>query len=53
VDKTIGEFGVYGHDSGVWPKDILADEHGVTPLLSPPAKAAAASTWARMGVTPV
>ena len=29
--KTIGEFGLYGHDAGVWPKGILADEYGVTP----------------------
>ncbi len=29
--KTIGEFGIYGHDAGVWPKGILADEFGVTP----------------------
>jgi ABC-type nitrate/sulfonate/bicarbonate transport system substrate-binding protein len=29
--KTIGEFALYGHDAGVWPKDILSDEYGVTP----------------------
>lgn len=29
--KTIGEFGTYGHDAGVWPKGILADDYGVTP----------------------
>ena len=29
--KTVGEFAVYGHDAGVWPKGILSDEHGVTP----------------------
>ena len=29
--KTIGEFAVYGHDAGVWPKGILSDEYGVTP----------------------
>ena len=29
--KTIGEFGLYGHDAGVWPKGILADEYGVQP----------------------
>ncbi|WP_234376884.1 4,5-dihydroxyphthalate decarboxylase [Streptomyces sp. TP-A0356] len=29
--RTVGEFGLYGHDAGVWPKGILADEHGVTP----------------------
>ena len=28
--KTIGEFGIYGHDAGVWPKGILSDEYGVT-----------------------
>ncbi|RQU38935.1 4,5-dihydroxyphthalate decarboxylase [Burkholderia cenocepacia] len=31
VGKTIGEFGLYGHDGGVWPKGILSDEYGVTP----------------------
>ena len=29
--RTIGEFGTYGHDAGVWPKGILADDYGVTP----------------------
>ena len=29
--KTVGEFAVYGHDAGVWPKGILSDEFGVTP----------------------
>lgn len=29
--KTIGEFGMYGHDAGVWPKGILSDDYGVTP----------------------
>lgn len=29
--KTIGEFGVYGHDAGVWPKGVLSDDFGVTP----------------------
>lgn len=29
--KTVGEFGMYGHNAGVWPKGILSDEHGVTP----------------------
>ena len=29
--KTIGEFAVYGHDAGVWPKGILSDEYGVKP----------------------
>ncbi len=29
--KTIGEFAVYGHDAGVWPKGILSDDYGVTP----------------------
>ena len=29
--KTVGEFAMYGHDAGVWPKGILADEYGVTP----------------------
>jgi hypothetical protein len=31
VGKTIGEFGTYGHDAGIWPKGILADDYGVTP----------------------
>ncbi|WP_267381509.1 MULTISPECIES: hypothetical protein [unclassified Sphingomonas] len=29
--KTIGEFGMYGHDGGVWPKGILSDDFGITP----------------------
>jgi len=29
--KTIGEFALYGHDAGVWPKGILSDEYGLTP----------------------
>lgn len=29
--KTIGEFGIFGHDAGVWPKGMLADDYGVTP----------------------
>ena len=29
--RRIGEFGLYGHDAGVWPKGILADEHGFDP----------------------
>jgi hypothetical protein len=29
--KTIGEFGLYGHDPGVWMKGILAEEFGVRP----------------------
>src|SRR5262249_42910214 len=31
VDRTIGEFGTYGQDSGVWIKGILADEYGFAP----------------------
>lgn len=31
VGKTIGEFALYGHDAGVWPKGILSDEFGVDP----------------------
>ena len=31
VDKTIGEFGMYGQDSGVWAKGILMDEYGFDP----------------------
>ena len=29
--RTIGEFAVYGHDMGVWPKSILGDEFGFEP----------------------
>jgi hypothetical protein len=29
--KTVGEFGLYGHDPGVWMKGILADEYGLRP----------------------
>ena len=29
--RTIGEFGVYGQDSGVWAKGILMDEYGFNP----------------------
>lgn len=29
--KTVGEFAMYGHDAGVWPKGILSDDLGVTP----------------------
>ncbi|WP_432855716.1 4,5-dihydroxyphthalate decarboxylase [Amycolatopsis sp. CA-161197] len=29
--RTIGEFGTYGQDSGVWAKGILADEYGFEP----------------------
>ncbi|KAI8586006.1 4,5-dihydroxyphthalate decarboxylase [Geranomyces variabilis] len=31
IGKTVGEFGLYGHDAGVWPKGILSDEYGVKP----------------------
>jgi 4,5-dihydroxyphthalate decarboxylase len=31
VGKTIGEFGFYGQDSGVWAKGILTDEYGFKP----------------------
>ncbi|GAA2503894.1 hypothetical protein [Winogradskya humida] len=31
IDRTIGEFGVYGQDSGVWAKGILMDEYGFRP----------------------
>jgi hypothetical protein len=34
VGKTIGEFGIYGQDSGVWAKGILADEYGFKPEAS-------------------
>ncbi|MVU81932.1 4,5-dihydroxyphthalate decarboxylase [Nocardia sp. ET3-3] len=29
--RTIGEFGTYGQDSGVWAKGILTDEYGFEP----------------------
>ena len=29
--KTVGEFAMYGHDAGVWPKGILSDDYGVRP----------------------
>lgn len=32
--KTVGEFGTYGQDSGVWAKGILADEYGFKPEAS-------------------
>jgi hypothetical protein len=31
VDKTIGEFGTYGQDSGVWAKGALSDDFGFRP----------------------
>ncbi|MBU2669092.1 hypothetical protein KOI35_36825 [Actinoplanes bogorensis] len=31
VGRTIGEWGVYGQDSGVWAKGVLADDHGFRP----------------------
>lgn len=31
VGATIGEFALYGHDAGVWPKGILSDDYGVDP----------------------
>lgn len=31
ADKTIGEFALYGQDSGVWAKGILSDDHGFRP----------------------
>ncbi|MET1073339.1 MAG: 4,5-dihydroxyphthalate decarboxylase [Umezawaea sp.] len=31
VGRTIGEFGTYGQDSGVWAKGVLMDEHGFRP----------------------
>jgi 4,5-dihydroxyphthalate decarboxylase len=31
VGRTIGEFGLYGQDSGVWAKGILADDYGFAP----------------------
>ncbi|MQY26017.1 ABC transporter substrate-binding protein [Nocardia aurantia] len=31
VGRTIGEFGMYGQDSGIWAKGILADDHGFAP----------------------
>ena len=29
--KVIGEFGMYGHDAGIWPKGIFMDEYGWRP----------------------
>lgn len=29
--KTIGEFAIHGHDAGIMPKGILADEYGFNP----------------------
>ena len=29
IGKTVGEAFCYGHDAGVWSKDILSDEYGV------------------------
>jgi hypothetical protein len=34
VGKTIGEFGMYSQDSGVWAKGILMDEYGFRPELN-------------------
>ncbi|WP_328611306.1 4,5-dihydroxyphthalate decarboxylase [Amycolatopsis sp. NBC_00345] len=31
VGRTIGEFGMYGQDSGVWAKGILSDDYGFAP----------------------
>lgn len=31
VGRTIGEFGMYGQDSGVWAKGILMDDYGFRP----------------------
>lgn len=31
VGKTIGEFGMYGQDSGVWAKGIMMDDYGFRP----------------------
>ncbi|WP_051853406.1 type 2 periplasmic-binding domain-containing protein [Streptomyces aureocirculatus] len=31
VGRTIGEFGSYGQDSGVWAKGILAEDYGFAP----------------------
>ena len=32
VGRTIGEFGTYGQDSGVWAKGALMDDYGFDPL---------------------
>ena len=29
--KVIGEFAMYGHDAGIWPKGIFMDEYGWRP----------------------
>lgn len=31
VSRTIGEFGMYGQDSGIWAKGILAEDYGFAP----------------------
>lgn len=31
VDRTIGEFAIYGHDMGYWPRGILTDEYNFHP----------------------
>ncbi|WP_204376187.1 hypothetical protein [Hymenobacter coccineus] len=31
VSKRVGEFALYGHDAGVWPKGILSDDYRVKP----------------------
>ncbi|HZX03149.1 hypothetical protein [Kribbella sp.] len=31
VGRTIGEFGMYGQDSGIWAKGALSDDHGFDP----------------------
>lgn len=31
VDRTIGEYGMYGQDAGIWIKGIMADDFGFSP----------------------
>lgn len=31
VGRTIGEFGMYGQDSGIWAKGILSEDYGFAP----------------------
>lgn len=31
LGRTIGEFGMYGQDSGIWAKGMLAEDHGFAP----------------------
>lgn len=45
--RTIGEFALYGHDAGVWPKGILSDEYGVKGLKAAAGSSAGPTTRSR------